>query len=104
MQDGVGTGFYIMLALAGAAIVGAQFCLSAVINLAYPAAIRATGAGYASGIGRLGAIGAPFAGSLVMAASPGAAGAFTLGALPVALALIALIAMARLNLFVRFAD
>lgn len=52
--------------LAGAGVVGAQFCLNALAAEAYPTAIRATGVGWALGIGRIGSVAGPLLGGLLL--------------------------------------
>jgi len=61
----------VFLAVAGAGLIGAQFCLNALAAAFYPTANRATGVGWALGIGRLGAIVSPLiAGGIIAAAWP----------------------------------
>lgn len=50
---------YGLIAIAGAATIGAQIVLYAFIAQYYPSSIRSTGIGWASGIGRIGAIVGP---------------------------------------------
>lgn len=87
--------FYLTLAVCGGMVVGSQFSLSAVVNQFYPAEIRATGAGYALGAGRFGAILAPIVGGIVLAHVARPATAFTVGVVPAALSLIAVLALRR---------
>jgi len=85
---GTGELFYLIIAVAGFSIVGSQFCLSAVVAQFYPATIRATASGFASGVGRAGAILTPIvAGAFIGAAGGGQA--FLIAAAPAAIALIA---------------
>lgn len=53
---------------AGAALIGSQHLLNATATLAYPPAIRATGVGWALGVGRLGGIAGPAFGGLLLGA------------------------------------
>ena len=53
---------------AGAALIGSQHLLNATATLAYPPAIRATGVGWALGVGRLGGIAGPALGGLLLGA------------------------------------
>ena len=87
--------FPVVLAICGAMVVGSQFSLSAVVNQFYPAEMRATGAGYALGAGRFGAILAPIVGGLVIARVGSPATAFAVGAVPAVLSLIAIVALRR---------
>lgn len=89
----IGPLFYVTLAVCGAMIVGSQFSLSAVVNQFYPGDIRATGAGYALGAGRLGAVLAPLIGGLVVARASSPASAFAVGAIPAAISLITIWAL-----------
>ena len=59
----VGLGFntpqpviYLLVALAGAASIGCSLLLYSYVTQYYPLAVRSTGLGWASGIGRVGAI------------------------------------------------
>jgi AAHS family 4-hydroxybenzoate transporter-like MFS transporter len=63
---GVDSLFLSTLAIVGGATGGSQFCLSAAVNQFYPSAMRATASGYATGVGRIGAIIAPAAGVAIM--------------------------------------
>jgi AAHS family 4-hydroxybenzoate transporter-like MFS transporter len=85
----------IVLALAGAGLIGAQFCLNALAAAFYPTMIRATGVGWALGIGRLGAIMSPLiAGGILGAAWP-IEGFFAAAAAPLLLCAAAVLLMAR---------
>lgn len=83
-----GGAFLALIAVAGGAIVGSQFCLAAVVNQFYPSAIRATASGYATGAGRLGAVVAPLAGAAVVGAVVQAQHALAAAAVPAGLALL----------------
>ena len=62
---------YLLVGLAGASTIGTQIVTYAYAGQFYPAAIRSTGIGWASGVGRSGAILAPIAiGTLVGMALP----------------------------------
>lgn len=50
---------YTLIAVAGAATIGSQILLYTFVAQFYPAAVRSTGMGWASGIGRIGAIVGP---------------------------------------------
>ncbi len=91
----IGSAFFALVGLAGAAMVGSQFCLTAVVNQFYPSAIRATASGYATGAGRLGATFAPFAGAVVVASVTHAQQALAAAAAPAAVALLAVLALER---------
>ena len=55
-----------LLLLVGAGVSGGQVALNAMSVLFYPPTLRATGAGWANTLGRVGALLAPFAGGLVL--------------------------------------
>ena len=59
---------YLMIAIAGATTIGSQILLYAYVAQYYQLAIRSTGIGWASGIGRLGAISGPMLGGVLMSA------------------------------------
>jgi AAHS family 4-hydroxybenzoate transporter-like MFS transporter len=91
---------FLVLALAGAGLIGAQFCLNALAAAFYPTVMRATGVGWALGIGRLGAIVSPLIAGAILAAAWPVAGFFAAAALPLlvcagAVALLARNAAAR---------
>lgn len=60
---------YLLIAIAGATTIGTQILLYANTAQFYPQAIRSTGLGWASGIGRTGAIVGPLLGGWLMAAA-----------------------------------
>jgi AAHS family benzoate transporter-like MFS transporter len=58
---------YALIIIAGATTIGTQILLYANTAQFYPLAVRSTGLGWASGIGRTGAIAGPFLGGTLMA-------------------------------------
>ena len=56
--------------LAGAFVVGAQFCINSLSAAFYPASSRATGVGWALGVGRVGAIVSPVLGGWLLGIGP----------------------------------
>jgi AAHS family 4-hydroxybenzoate transporter-like MFS transporter len=82
-----------VLALAGAGLIGAQFCLNALAAAFYPTMMRATGVGWALGIGRLGAIVSPLIAGAILAAAWPAAGFFVAAALPLFVCAAAVVLM-----------
>lgn len=60
---------YLLIAIAGATTIGTQILLYANTAQFYPLSIRSTGLGWASGIGRTGAIVGPLLGGSLMAAA-----------------------------------
>lgn len=90
-----GAWLFFALAMAGGAVVGSQFCLSAVVAQAYPAAIRATASGFATGIGRAGAVITPVAAGALIGIIGGSQSAFLLALAPATIALIACLCLLR---------
>ncbi|AJP70796.1 MFS transporter [Sphingomonas hengshuiensis] len=69
----------------GFGIIGAQLVLTAVSAIAYPTAIRATGIGWALGLGRFGAVISPILGGLALSAGVGGGDLFLCAAVPACL-------------------
>ena len=82
-----GSSFLACVAFTGMAITGSQFALTAVVNHVYPAEIRVTAAGYALGVGRIGAVLAPIAGTVAVQLSSSPEQVFMITAVPCFLAL-----------------
>ncbi|MBN3849316.1 MFS transporter [Paraburkholderia sp. Ac-20342] len=86
-------GGYLALALAilaaGFCIVGGQIAANALAARTYPTSIRATGVGWAFGVGRLGSIVGPLLGGALLALKWDPAQLFTLGCIPALVASIA---------------
>lgn len=59
-------GQQVLVTAAGFGIIGAQLVLTALAAIVYPTAIRATGVGWALGVGRLGAVLSPYLGGLAI--------------------------------------
>ncbi|RDK00239.1 4-hydroxybenzoate transporter [Paraburkholderia lacunae] len=90
-----GTAWGLVFALAGAAglgIGGQQIALNYLVVSAYPTALRATATGWAIGMGRIGAIAGSAAGGTVLGFS-GPSGFYLALAIPLAAALLAVIAI-----------
>jgi AAHS family 4-hydroxybenzoate transporter-like MFS transporter len=56
-----------ILALAGVGVIGAQVGVTALASITYPVAMRATGLGWALGVGRVGSIVGPTIGGIMLA-------------------------------------
>ncbi len=84
-----GVSFHLIIAVAGAAIIGSQFCLSAIIAQYYPGAIRATASGFAAGIGRAGSILTPIIAGALIGVLGGGQRAFLIALAPAGIALVA---------------
>jgi AAHS family 4-hydroxybenzoate transporter-like MFS transporter len=84
-----------LVSLAGICIPGGQCGINALASTLYPTAIRATGAGWALGIGRIGSIVGPGLGGILIALDLPYRTLFTLLAVPPLLTGCALAALAR---------
>ncbi|MBR0755333.1 MFS transporter [Bradyrhizobium jicamae] len=80
--------------LAGFFVLGAQLGLNAVATMIYPTAIRANGAGWALGIGRLGAILGPILGGLLIARNYSVETVYIVAACPFAIATLSAVMLA----------
>jgi AAHS family 4-hydroxybenzoate transporter-like MFS transporter len=96
----VGTVFALILAAscaAGVGIVTGQNIANAFAAAYYPTYIRATGIGWALGIGRIGAIVGPTVGGVMLAMQWSRAAIFGAGALPCLIAVLAILGLMRLE-------
>ena len=80
--------------VAGFFVIGTQFCMNALAASSYPTAVRATGVGWALGIGRIGSVLGPVIGGLLLSLGWGNAALFFVAAMP---ALVSAIAVAWLR-------
>jgi MFS transporter, AAHS family, 4-hydroxybenzoate transporter len=87
----------IAAAVAGAGSVTAQNVANALAAAYYPTYIRATGVGWALGIGRIGAIVGPIIGGLMLALHWSTQSIFIVGALPALVAALAVVIMLRIE-------
>jgi len=85
----------LLVAVAGATTIGTQILLYACVAQFYPLAIRSTGIGWASGIGRSGAIAGPILGGALQAFDLPLAYNFLAFAIPGIIAALAMIFVAR---------
>ncbi|OLL74671.1 benzoate MFS transporter BenK [Pseudonocardia sp. Ae168_Ps1] len=84
---------YLAVVLAGIGTHGTQCLIIAIVARRYPAGIRGSALGVALGIGRVGAVAAPQAGGLLLAAGLGPGSNFLLFALAATVAALALSAL-----------
>lgn len=87
-----GTNLTVLLvgaALSGFGVVGAQIGCNALTAAVYPTAIRATGVGWALGVGRIGAIVGPLVGGVLLAAGWGPQNLILLAVVPAVIASLA---------------
>jgi len=82
---------------AGFCIVGGQIASNALAATYYPTMVRATGVGWALGIGRVGSIVGPLIGGVMFARHVGAESLFLAAAVPALCASVAALALARIT-------
>jgi MFS family permease len=99
-----GIGVYVSVLLAGVFVFSSQVLVYAAISRHYPAAVRATALGAASGIGRLGAITGPLIGGALLSAGIAYPWGFYVFALVAALGAVAVAAVGRIGAPTRKAD
>lgn len=80
--------FYLGVFLIGVGVQGGFGGLYAVAAQIYPISVRATGVGWALGVGRVGAIAGPLAGGVLIGWGVGLFGSFVIFAIPIAIAAI----------------
>ncbi|MGA2412078.1 MAG: MFS transporter, partial [Candidatus Binataceae bacterium] len=96
----VGTTFALILlasCAAGVGVVAGQNVANAFAAMYYPAYIRATGVGWALGIGRIGAIVGPTVGGIMLALHFSRTEIFGAGAAPSVIAALAILGLLRLE-------
>ncbi len=82
--------------VAGFFVIGTQFCMNALAASAYPTAVRATGVGYALGVGRIGSVLGPVIGGMLLSFGWSAGALFLAAAVPAAVCAVA-VALLRLQ-------
>ncbi|MGO2112522.1 MAG: MFS transporter [Pseudoclavibacter sp.] len=85
---------YLILAIAGFAVIGILAIIHAFAVEFYPAAVRSTGVGWATGVGRIGAILGPIIGGMLVAAALPLPVNFLVFVAPAAIGLIAVLVVA----------
>jgi AAHS family 4-hydroxybenzoate transporter-like MFS transporter len=85
----------VVVCAAGVFVVGGQFGLNALASSAYPTFMRATGAGWALGVGRFGAVPGPIIGGLLIGLNLSPNVLFAYGAVPMLVACVAALVLAR---------
>jgi AAHS family 4-hydroxybenzoate transporter-like MFS transporter len=86
---------FIVIAVAGFCVLGAQSGLNALGPTYYPVAVRSTGTGWASGIGRFGSIFGPVIGGELMRLDWSMTQLFQAAAVPAAIAVVAMLVFWR---------
>lgn len=95
---------YLFVALAGACTIGTTILVNSFTGNFYPAAMRATGLGWALAVGRIGAIIGPVYGGLVLASGMGIEFNFYAFALPAVIGAVAILATPRSRANIAMAD
>ena len=92
LASGASSGYLVLAAaaLAGVGVVGGQIGCNAVAAAQYPTAIRATGVGWALGVGRIGAITGPLIGGSLLGSGWTPQSIIFLASVPAAIAAIAI--------------
>lgn len=95
----LGSGWLLLVAVffVGFGMSGSSAGIIAIAATIYPVSVRATGVGWAMGIGRIGSIAGPAVGALLIAAGLGAQSIFLLTIVPTLLAVVILGVMALRN-------
>lgn len=96
----VGAGVAVVLSViffAGLTFVGMQLNISALAATNYPLAIRSAGTGWSIAAGRVGSIVGPLVGGVLVGLNVGIDRLFLIAAVPAAIALVAIVAMARIK-------
>ncbi|MVA24989.1 MFS transporter (plasmid) [Agrobacterium vitis] len=88
---------FLMVFVAGAATIGTQILLYASVAQLYHLSIRSTGLGWASGVGRIGAIVGPTLGGVLLAQQLPLQQNFLIFAIPAAVAALAMVVFAASN-------
>lgn len=83
------TAAIVFVFLSGFCVLGVQLGLNATSGLIYPTRMRATGAGWAFGVGRLGGIGGPMLGAWLISMQLSTTGLFIAPTIPLAVGAIA---------------
>lgn len=84
-----------LIAVAGACTIGTTIIVNSYTATFYPEHLRATGLGWALGVGRIGAIAGPLYGGVVMATGAGFAANFLAFAVPAALGAVVMLLVPR---------
>ncbi len=84
-----------ILALAGVGVIGAQVGVTALASMTYPVTMRATGLGWALGVGRVGSIVGPTIGGFAMATAADARSVYLGCIVPVVLGMVAVALLKR---------
>ena len=84
-----------ILALAGVGVIGAQVGANALASMTYPVAIRATGLGWALGVGRVGSIVGPTIVGLMLASAADARAVYLWCLAPISIGIVAVALLQR---------
>jgi len=84
-----------ILMLAGMGVIGAQVGVTALASITYPVAMRATGLGWALGVGRVGSIVGPTVGGIMLATAADPRSVYLGCVVPVLAGMVAVVALSR---------
>jgi len=96
-EVGPGNVMFLAALTMGAGVLGAQIGMIGFTASLYPTSIRATGVGWAFGIGRFGSIIGPLFGGMIISLHVPIADAFIIGAGPAVIATLSLVGLAMLH-------
>ena len=88
----------LLVAIAGMCIIGGQVGINALAGTLYPTSIRATGTGWAFGVGRVGSILGPVAGGKLIAMGLSLGALFATAAAPILVSASAVFFLGRLSI------
>ena len=95
---------YVLVTIAGATTIGTQIVLYSYVAIFYPLKIRSTGIGWASGVGRIGAIVGPILGGWLVAMQLPHSTNFMVFAIPAVIATVAVLFIAKNKTEVRVTE
>jgi len=81
--------------VAGMGVIGAQVGVTALASITYPVAMRATGLGWALGVGRVGSIVGPTIGGIMLATAADPRSVYLGCIIPVLAGMVAVTALSR---------
>ncbi len=93
LLTGAGPALLLLAFIAGLCVLGGQNGLNALSGSLYPTSMRASGAGWALGVGRIGAAAGPIIGGHLMNAGVSHASLFVLASIPLVICACALLAL-----------
>ena len=89
--------FLVLIGLIAFALVGGHLGLNSIAGIFYPSVLRATGAGWAAAVGKIGSIAGPFLGGLILSTNLPTQNIFAVVAVCPALLLVCLLVIGRFH-------